>query len=582
MPQLSVEGIKLPAANPLAVAATLESSAGGRLVARGSVALEPLAAEIDVDLSELSILPIQPYVAAQTDLLIDAGTLSTRGRLQYREDAQPRVQWAGDVSVANLKTRDRPLREDFINWRLLELRDIEYQDAPAVLDIREVVATGAYLRLVLAADGSSNIESVLRIDPEAQPTAAAMPAPAAVPAAAPAPAPALRSSIGTVRIVDSSTNFADYAVQPNFAIAIQQLGGAITGLSSDPAARARVDLEGRVDRYAPVTVTGEVNYLSAESYTDLTAKFSNIELTTFNPYSGKFAGYSIDKGKLSIEASYRIENRQLEAGHHVVLNQLELGDKVDSPDAMSLPLKLAIALLKDRNGVIDLDLPVSGSLDDPEFRVGPIVWKMVVNLLTKIVTAPFALLGSLFGGGEELALLDFAPGSAALDEAASGKLETLRKGLVERPGLNLDIPAIADPSLDRAALEEQRWTAALEAAGSEPGERWRTDRNDYLQRLVALHRERLGSKPDLPKPPKPAAGEPAVDPVEYAIESLEPLLRPTVTVEEAELKALAQARAAAVQDALLADAAVEPQRVFIVSGEPEPQPGIVRMQLTLK
>jgi uncharacterized protein involved in outer membrane biogenesis len=586
VPQLSVEGIKLPAANPLSVAATLESSAGGRLVARGSVAMEPLAAEIDVDLSELSILPIQPYVAAQTDLLIDAGTLSTRGRLQYREGAQPQVQWAGDVSVANLKTRDRPLREDFINWRLLELRGIEYQDAPAVLDIREVVATGAYLRLVLAADGSSNIESVLRIDPEAQPTAVAVPAPtpapAAAPAAAPATAPALRSSIGIVRIVDGSTNFADYAVQPNFAIAIQQLGGAITGLSSNPAARARVDLEGRVDRYAPVTVAGEVNYLSAESFTDLTAKFSNIELTTFNPYSGKFAGYSIDKGKLSIEASYRIENRQLDAGHHLVLNQLELGGKVDSPDAMSLPLKLAIALLKDRNGVIDLDLPVSGSLDDPEFRVGPIIWKMVVNLLTKIVTAPFALLGSLFGGGEELALLDFAPGSAALDEAASGKLETLRKGLVERPGLNLDIPAIADPSLDRAALEEQRWTAALDAAGSEPGERWRTDRNDYLQRLVALHRERLGSKPDLPKPPKPAAGEPAVDPVEYAIESLEPLLRPTVTVEEAELEALAQARAAAVQDALLSDATVEPQRVFIVSGEPEPQPGIVRMQLTLK
>jgi len=577
VPQLSVEGIAMPAADPLTVAATIESSAGGTLVARGSVVLEPLAAEIDVDLSELSILPAQPYVAALTDLLIDAGTLSTSGRLQYREAGQPQLQWAGDLSVAGLKTRDRPLREDFVNWRLLELRGIEYSDAPAALDIREVVATGAYLRLVLAADGSSNIESVLRIDPEAQPAA---PLPAS--ASASAPAPALRSSIGIVRIVDSATNFADYAVQPNFAIAVQRLGGKITGLSSDPAARARVDLEGQVDRYAPVTVTGEVNYLSAESYTDLTAKFSNIELTTFNPYSGKFAGYAIDKGKLSVETSYRIENRQLQAGHHIVLNQLELGGKVDSPDAISLPLKLAVALLKDRNGVIDLDLPVSGSLDDPEFRLGPIIWKVVVNLLTKVVTAPFALLGSLFGGGEELALLDFAPGSATLDEAANAKLETLRQGLVERPGLNLDIPAIADSALDRAALEEQRWVAALEAAGGEPGERWRTDRNDYLQRLVALHRERLGTKPDLPRPPKPAADQPAVDPTEYAIESLEPLLRPTVAVEEAELKALAQARAAAVQDALLADAAVEPQRVFIVSGEPQPQPGAVRMQLTLK
>jgi hypothetical protein len=361
---------------------------------------------------------------------------------------------------------------------------------------------------------------------------------------------------------------------------MQQLDGTISGLSSDPAARAKVDIAGKVDRYAPVKITGDVNYLAAESFTDVTARFENIDLSTFNPYSGKFAGYIIDKGKLSVLTHYRVENRRLDAEHKIRIDQLELGGKVDSPDAIGLPLKLAIALLKDRNGVIDLDLPISGSVDDPTFRIGPIIWKMFVNLLGKIVTAPFALIGSLFGGGEELSFLDFAPGSAELDAANRAKLESLRTGLVERPALRLDIPAAADPVADRAALEARRWEAMLATGARNEG--WRTDREAYRERLATLHRERLGSKPEAPKPPKPAEGEPAADPTEHAIAWLEAALRPTVVVADEELDALARARAAAAQDVLLADGQVDPMRVFVVKGEPKPADGTVRVELALK
>ena len=151
------------------------------------------------------------------------------------------------------------------------------------------------------------------------------------------------------------------------------------GLSSKSNSRATVDLHGQVDAFSPVSVSGEVNVLSAALYTDLKMNFRNIELSIFNPYSGKFAGYNITKGKLTTELHYKVDGRKLDAQHHIVIDQLEFGDKTASKDAVSLPVKLAVALLRDRNGVIDLNLPVAGSLDDPTFRLAPIIWKVLVN-----------------------------------------------------------------------------------------------------------------------------------------------------------------------------------------------------------
>ncbi len=595
VPELTVGGLAWPLAGAIQVNARIASGAGGSIGVHGRVTPEPLAADLAVQIEGLDLTPAQPYIATTSDLLLDAGILA--GELKATLEPGPAAAFrvTGDLSIDDLRTRDRLLEEDFARWRSLELAGIAYASAPASLEIREIVAREPWIRLVLGANGVTNVEAVL--DPAAATRKAERiaaervsgkaadasedEASSAPPAATAGPAaPAMAMRIGRVRIVDGATHFADFTVEPSFAVAAQQLAGTITGLSSDPAARAKVEIEGKVDRYAPVTVTGEVNYLAAESFTDLTARFDNIELSTFNPYSGKFAGYIIDKGKLSVLTQYRVENRRLDAQHRIRIDQLELGGKVDSPDALSLPLKLAIALLKDRNGVIDLDLPVSGSVDDPTFRIGPIIWKMFVNLLGKIVTAPFALIGSLFGGGEELAFLDFAPGSAELDEATRAKLESLRTGLIERPGLRLDVPAAADPVADRMALEAQRWEAAL--SQGDAGDAWRGDRAAYRDRLTALYHERLAAKPEIPKPPKPAEGEPAVDANEHAIAWLEAALRPAFAVTDEDLAELARARAGAVQDLLLADGQVDASRVFIVMGEAKPAEAAVRLELVLE
>ncbi len=203
-------------------------------------------------------------------------------------------------------------------------------------------------------------------------------------------------------------NFADLSVQPNFATGIQSIEGTVLGLSSNPNSRAKVDIHGAVDAFSPVDITGDVNVLSAALYTDLALNFRNMELSIFNPYSGKFAGYNITKGKLTTELHYKVVGRKLDAQHHISVDQLEFGDKTASKDAVSLPIKLAVALLKDRHGVINLDVPVSGTLDDPTFRLGPIIWKVFVNILEK------ALARSLVRRGPGFAVRRFSAGSGGL------------------------------------------------------------------------------------------------------------------------------------------------------------------------
>jgi hypothetical protein len=268
-------------------------------------------------------------------------------------------------------------------------------------------------------------------------------------------------AIDAIIIQDASANYADLWIQPHFAVGIQNLNGSILGLSSNPRSRAKVELKGKVDRYAPVHIWGETNPLAATTYSDIKMNFKGVELTSATPYSGHFAGYKIEKGKLSVDIDYKIENRQLTAAHKFVIDQLELGERVESPDAIHLPLKIAVALLKDRNGVIDIDLPVTGSLDDPQFKIGPLIWKAVLNLLTKIATAPFALLGHLFGGGEQINYIDFQPGSAVLDASEHDKLVALVKALKEKDKLELDVPVTVSPDLDRPGLAAAHLNARL-------------------------------------------------------------------------------------------------------------------------
>ena len=444
-------------------------------------------------------------------------------------------------------------------------------------------------------------------------------------------------AIGTLRVIDGSVNYADFWIQPNFAVGIQALNGTVQGLSSDPKSRAKVKLDGKVDRYAPVNINGELNLMSAAVYSDIKMTFKGLELTTMTPYSGHFAGYKIDKGKLSVELSYKVDQRKLDAEQHFVIDQLQLGDAVESPDAVHLPLKLAIALLKDRNGVIDLPLPITGSLDDPQFKVGPIIWHALVNLLEKAVTAPFAAIGRLFGGhGEEMKFIDFAPGSADLDAASKEKLDALTKALQEHDQLKLDVPIVYSQDLDGPVLAKQELNRKLVARAhgdKSPGKKAAVAQTaaaptgasvsqgstaqgaapqgpaqqpptanippppapldpalanplEHYRLLLAEYQAELGKDTELPptaaaiqnaKSKKDAPG------VETAIPDLEDALVGQIDVPEVDLQALGKKRTRAIQDVLLADGGIDASRVFIINSDSKTDDkGNVRVEMALK
>jgi hypothetical protein len=295
------------------------------------------------------------------------------------------------------------------------------------------------------------------------------------------------------------------------------------------------------------------------------------------------AGYNIAKGKLTTVLHYRIENRQLDAQHNIRIDQLEWGEATESQGEATLPVKFATSLLKDRNGVISLDVPVGGTLDDPTFRIGPIVWQVIKNIIVKAVTAPFALLGSLFEGAEEAQFVDFAPGEASLDPTTAGRLAALAKSLAEKPQLKLDVPIGVVAELDRPALAEQAFRAALGTAPAfetlEPKEQ--------IEVLSALVRKQTGAEPAVPEPLPPPEGVSRAEAKalrqKAATEFLTATARTGVVVPEADLARLAEARAAAIERALLAEGVLEPTRVFKVrEGKVGTDAGRIRFELGLQ
>jgi hypothetical protein len=399
-----------------------------------------------------------------------------------------------------------------------------------------------------------------------------------------------------VRFVNTTLDYTDLWIKPSFSVSIQSLDGAVTGLSSDPVSRAKVELNGKVDRYWPAHIGGEANLLSTALYTDITMSFKGIDLTIVNPYSGHYLGYKIDKGKLSVDVSYKIEQRKLEAKQHFVVDQLELGERVESPDAIHAPLKLAVALLKDRNGLIDIDLPMSGSIDDPQFRLGPIIWKAFVNLIVKVVTAPFALLGHLFGGGNEhLNVLEFAPGAAELDQASKEQMAAVVKSLQERPQLKLDVPITYSATLDRPKLAEVRLHEQLQtrAQSSRHGKKHPdsagaeafADPKKHFELLLEQYKAVAGKEAPLPQTVNAVLATKGKDTPAYepAIADLNAALLKSIEVPESDLVDLGKNRARAIQDALIVEGGLEPSRVFIVDAPPKPEGGDkVKVEITLK
>jgi Domain of Unknown Function (DUF748) len=602
---LKVDGASLDLAKPVTVSLDTRIADSGSLSASGDVTPQPLSARVAVKLDGIELKAAQPYITQYTSMTLLAGRLSGDAKVRYGA-SKPTLQISSDISVAGVHTIDNALHDDFVNWDRLELSGINFQRDPDRLVIEQVTARKLYARVIVEPDSSLNVKRVLAGPgatviapaPPGAPVAAtaviqAKPASAKPPPnqSAPNKAPTMPMAVKKVVLYASQANFADLSLQPNFATGIQNIEGTVLGLSSKANSRATVDIHGAVDAFSPVAITGEVNLLSAALYTDLSMSFRNMDLSIFNPYSGKFAGYNITKGKLSTLMHYKVDGRKLDAQHHITVEQLEFGDKTASKDAVSLPIKLAVALLKDRNGVIDLDIPVTGTLDDPAFRLGPIIWKVFVNILEKAVTAPFALLGALFGGGPDLQFIDFRPGLADLDSVASDKVRAVVKALNERPQLKIEVPIAFVAELDRPALVEVQFsTQVRDALSTMPGrKKTAAAAPDFaqwepalkLEILTQLYAKNVGGEPKYPEAITSLKTKPELAAAQVDFLSQE--LHRHIAIADGDLTTLGQQRAQAVQRALLTDTQIDSERVFLaVSDKAKSEAGMVRLELTLK
>ncbi|MEX5689543.1 MULTISPECIES: DUF748 domain-containing protein [Pseudomonas] len=422
----------------------------GKLLADGEVNLAPVSARLNVHTKDIDLRVAQSYINPFIRLELRSGMLGSDLVVDLKSTEPLAFSVTGRAQVDQLHTLDTLKTRDFLKWQQLVLEGLNYQHGDS-LSIDKVNLFQPYARFMINDDRTTNVDDLLIPQPPDASTRTA----AAKPAAKDKP---LGIHIGGIAINDGSANFADFSLTPNFATAVQQLNGQIGTIDSRQAKPASVDIKGKVDRYAPVTIKGSVNPFDPMASLDIATSFKRVELTTLTPYSGKFAGYRIRKGRLNLDLHYMITKGQLKAENKVVVEQLQLGEKVDSPDAVSLPLKLAIALLKDVDGKISIELPVTGDLNNPQFSVMPIIWQTLRNLVVKAAAAPFKMIGGLVSGGgsQDLGTVSFAPGSSDLSKEAEGSLIKLSQALKERPALRLEIEGTAAQSSDGPLIAEQR------------------------------------------------------------------------------------------------------------------------------
>ncbi|WP_448119433.1 DUF748 domain-containing protein [Pseudomonas serbica] len=450
---LNLDLQKFDSLNGSPFALKLDTGVGkqGKLTADGEVNLAPVSARLNVQTKDIDLRVAQSYISPFIRLELRSGMLGSDLAVNLKSTEPLALSVTGRAQVDQLHTLDTLKTRDFLKWQQLVVEGLNYQHGDS-LSIDKVNLLQPYARFMINDDRTTNIDDLLIPQP---PDAGAKPATAKPAASKDKP---LGIHIGGIAINDGSANFADFSLTPNFATAIQQLNGSIGTIDSRQAKPASVDIKGKVDRYAPVTIKGAVNPFDPMASLDIATSFKRVELTTLTPYSGKFAGYRIRKGRLNLDLHYVITKGQLKAENKVVVEQLQLGEKVDSPDAVSLPLKLAIALLKDVDGKISIELPVTGDLNNPQFSVMPIVWQTLRNLIVKAAAAPFKLIGGLVAGGgsEDLGTVSFAPGSSDLSKDAEAALVKLSQALKERPTLRLEIEGTAAKSSDGPLLAEQR------------------------------------------------------------------------------------------------------------------------------
>ncbi|MEX3894961.1 DUF748 domain-containing protein [Paraburkholderia sp. BR10954] len=607
--QLKVQQISDDLSRPLPVDLQATLNKKGTLGVKGDVTATPLKLAVKVNANQLDAAAFEPYFGSQLNASLASALLNANGDLSVSQAKSLKANFRGDMALVAVRLIDKATSDPFAGWGSLALTNLkaDYDEhGGTVVDAGRVTFSKFYGRVLLDAQGKLNLKDVVAheggttqsltrnksgshpipLTPEAVSEAVAASAPAAV-AAASAAAPGkatttpaatataatppqnpLKMHFGQLVLQQGRVTYTDNFVKPNYTANLVDIQGTIGAFGTETTTPAPVDVAAKLAANGPLTIRGTVNPLIAKPALDLTATAHDIELTNLTPYSAKYAGYPITKGKLNVDLHYQLANDQLNANNHLFIDQLTFGDHIDNDTATKLPVRFAISLLKNSRGEIDVNLPVSGSLSNPEFSIGGLIWHAVLNLLEKAVTAPFSLIAHAFGGnGEDLGYVEFEAGSATLTDADKQKLDTIVKALTDKPSIRMDLIGRVDPKVDEPPLrtryvdqmvKRQKIKDAVGNGESVDPSTVTVDQKDYEKYLTKAYKSSDFKKP------RNFIGMTKTLPDD----DMKSALAANAPIDDASLRQLAQQRAQSVQQYL--EGKIDSSRVFIVAPKMNP------------
>lgn len=537
----------------------------------GQLTLTPFTLSGDINQQGLPLTLAQPYLADLVRIKVQNGLLSSKTRLDLVTTAQgdlSKLTLQGGLDINGLKVVDRADNQRLLEFNTLALTGLTYDGISQQMRIKDIALNKPFARIEINEDGTTNLQQLLL----PQPAATNSPH-----ATAGSKAPDFRFTIDQLRTEQGNLRFADRSLSQDFVADIASLGGQSRHISNIPGQRSDLAFNGKVDRYAPVTIRGGTNLLVANPILDIAVAFHNLELTTFTPYSGTYAGYAIDKGQLSMKLHYKLEGNRLEGDNDITIKKLQLGEKIKSDQAKDLPLGLAIALLSDANGVIQMNLKVKGDLDQPDFSIGNIFWDVLGNTLSKAITSPFALLTSLADGTEDLDELPFLPGDPDLTPTQQEKLVKLAQALKDRPKLSMNIRGKVNFNEERPILQRQKLERVLAKLTGNQADLDLLEQDSALQEALAqAYEERFGEDLD------DLADRLHLDEESAALRAQAViLLRDQQLITAKSLRNLAMRRAQNTKEFLVDSQGIAPERLFVLDSQVKEEDKEAKVILTL-
>jgi hypothetical protein len=531
----------------------------GKIEISGDVNPLGQTAGLDINLEKIDIQTLQPYFGDAVKILVTDGNINLKGKLSMdmQQKSGAILHFAGETSVAGFSSLDKKTKQDFFNCNSLYLTGLDISLFPVEIDAKEISLTDFYSKIMVSESGELNVSSIFKSETSQETTAA--PEPDTAEPASQKP----MINIEKITLQGGTIDFSDYLTKPNYKAEMKEIAGSLTGLSSKEEFRAKLHLQGLHGASSPLEILGTVNLLAENKFAEINVSFKDIELSNFTPYASKYLGYKIEKGKLILDLKYLIDGNVLKSENRARFDNFELGEKVDSEHATSLPVGLAISLLKNRAGQIDLDLPVEGRLDDPEFKLGPIIFKMIGNMILKVITSPFSILGSLFGGGEELSFAEFEFGEGQIKESEHEKIDKLAEILKEKPSIKLEIQGVYNPVRDGEGIREKRFEDLLKEERSKQVWYSLSSPKAVTEPLTPEEKEKYIEKvydrAEFPKPRDEKGGKKKLD-----LEEKKKLLITHIILDENDLRSLALKRAENTKAYILSSGKVEKERIFLL------------------